>query len=74
MGRGCGTVRTLAEIGVDYVQGYAIARSQPPEKLLAASSSASFIKAEDVLQLVRTLGASANEPALMDITQLRDLH
>jgi EAL domain-containing protein (putative c-di-GMP-specific phosphodiesterase class I) len=68
------TVRTLAEIGVDYVQGYAIARSQPPEKLLAASSSASFIKAEDVLQLVRTLGASANEPALMDVTPLRDLH
>jgi diguanylate cyclase (GGDEF)-like protein len=68
------TVRTLAEIGVDYVQGYAIARSQPPEKLLAASSSASFIKGEDVLQLVRTLGASANEPALMDVTPLRDLH
>ncbi|CAH0315394.1 Cyclic di-GMP phosphodiesterase PdeB [Massilia sp. Bi118] len=68
------TVRTLADIGVDYVQGYAIARSQPPEKLLAASSSASFIKGEDVLQLVRTLGASANEPALMDVTPLRDLH
>ena len=68
------TVRTLAEIGVDYVQGYAIARSQPPEKLLAASSSASFIKNEDVQQLVRTLGASANEPALVDVAQLRDLH
>jgi diguanylate cyclase (GGDEF)-like protein/PAS domain S-box-containing protein len=71
------TVRTLAEIGVDYVQGYAIARSQAPEKLLAASSSASFIKGEDVLQVVRTLGAPANEPALMDFTQqqqLRDLH
>jgi diguanylate cyclase (GGDEF)-like protein len=68
------TVRTLAEIGVDYVQGYAIARSQAPEKLLAASSSASFIKGEDVLQLVRTLGASANEPALLDVTALRDLH
>jgi len=68
------TVRTLAEIGVDYVQGYAIARSQPPEKLLAASSSASFIKSEEVLQLVRTLGASANEPELSDFTQLRDLH
>jgi diguanylate cyclase (GGDEF)-like protein len=68
------TVRTLAEIGVDYVQGYAIARSQPPEKLLAASSSASFIKSEEVLQLVRTLGAPANEPELADFAQLRDLH
>jgi EAL domain-containing protein (putative c-di-GMP-specific phosphodiesterase class I) len=69
------TVRTLAEIGVDYVQGYAIARSQAPEKLLAASSSASFIKGEDVLQVVRMLGAPANEPELMDFPQpLRDLH
>jgi diguanylate cyclase (GGDEF)-like protein/PAS domain S-box-containing protein len=67
------TVRTLAEIGVDYVQGYAIARSQPPEKLLVATSSASFIKADDVLQLVRTLGAPANEPGLPHITPLRDL-
>jgi EAL domain-containing protein (putative c-di-GMP-specific phosphodiesterase class I) len=68
------TVRTLAEIGVDYVQGYAIARSQPPEKLLTASSSASFIKSEDVQQLVRTLGAPANEPELFDAAPLRDLH
>jgi EAL domain-containing protein (putative c-di-GMP-specific phosphodiesterase class I) len=59
------TIRTLAEIGVDYVQGYAVARSQPPEKLLAASSSASFIQGDDVLQLVRTLGSSANEADLL---------
>jgi diguanylate cyclase (GGDEF)-like protein len=68
------TIRTLAEIGVDYVQGYAIARSQPPEKLLAASSSASFIKSEEVQQLVRMLGASANEPGLPEFTHLRDWH
>jgi hypothetical protein len=67
-------LRTLAEIGVDYVQGWAISRSQPPEKLLAASSSASFIKSDDVLQVVRTLGASANEPELPEIAALRDLH
>jgi diguanylate cyclase (GGDEF)-like protein len=58
------TIRTLAEIGVDYVQGDAVARSQPPEKLLSASSSASFIQRGDVLQLVRTMGMSANEPDL----------
>jgi len=68
------TVRTLAEIGVDYVQGYAIARSQAPEKVLAASSSASFIKCEEVQQVVRTLGAPANEPELPEFAQLRDLH
>jgi diguanylate cyclase (GGDEF)-like protein/PAS domain S-box-containing protein len=66
------TVRTLAEIGVDYVQGYAIARSQAPEKLLAADSSASFIKSEEVLQVVRSLGAPANEPELPEFAQLLD--
>jgi EAL domain-containing protein (putative c-di-GMP-specific phosphodiesterase class I) len=30
------TVQTLAEIGVDYVQGYAVARSQAPERMLTA--------------------------------------
>jgi diguanylate cyclase (GGDEF)-like protein/PAS domain S-box-containing protein len=68
------TVRTLAEIGVDYVQGYAIARSQLPDKLLLASSSASFIQGADVLQLVRTLGASANEPALPTAQRVPPLH
>jgi diguanylate cyclase (GGDEF)-like protein/PAS domain S-box-containing protein len=68
------TVRTLAEIGVDYVQGWAIARSQPPEKMLTASSSASFIKSEEVMQVVRTLGAPANEPGLPPVAKLRDLH
>jgi diguanylate cyclase (GGDEF)-like protein/PAS domain S-box-containing protein len=58
------TVRTLAEIGVDFVQGYAVARSQPPERMLAAHSSASFIRDDDVLQVLRTLAAPANEPEL----------
>jgi len=67
------TIRTLAGIGVDYVQGYAIARSQPPEKLLAAGSSAGFIKSEEVQQLVRMLGAPANEPSA-DVVPLHDRH
>jgi EAL domain-containing protein (putative c-di-GMP-specific phosphodiesterase class I) len=67
------TVQTLAEIGVDYVQGYAVARSQPPEKILMATSSASFIKDEALLQLVRTLGAERNAPLLAN-TYLHDLH
>jgi diguanylate cyclase (GGDEF)-like protein len=62
------TVQTLAEIGVDYVQGWAVARSQPPEALLAARSAASFIRDEALLELVRQLQAGTapgvGEPAL----------
>ena len=50
------TVRRLAELGVDYVQGYAIARPQAPEALLAAASSASFIQDEETARYVRRLG------------------
>lgn len=38
------TVQALAEIGVDYVQGFAIARSQAPERILAARSAADFVR------------------------------
>jgi len=52
-------VQTLAEIGVDYVQGWAVARSQPPERMLAAGSSASFITDPQLLELLPTLGNGA---------------
>lgn len=51
------TVQTLAEIGVDYVQGWAVARSQAPEKILAAASSASFIEDGELLDMLPTLGS-----------------
>lgn len=38
------TVVTLAEIGVDYVQGFVVARPQNPQRLLQHTSSASFIQ------------------------------
>lgn len=57
------TVQTLAQLGVDYVQGYAISRSMVPEKLLTAHSAASFIKDEDVAELVRALGKAAGPEA-----------
>lgn len=60
------TVETLAEIGIDYVQGYAIARPQSPTSLLAAASSASFITDEELATFVRTLGASAETAAEAD--------
>ncbi|MES2319115.1 MAG: EAL domain-containing protein [Pseudomonadota bacterium] len=49
------TVRTLAEIGVDYVQGWAVARSMAPERILEASSAASFIQDAQLEQLVSML-------------------
>lgn len=50
------TVETLAEIGVDYVQGYVVAHPQAPEQLLQATSSASFISDSRLLQLVELMG------------------
>jgi len=52
------TVQTLAEIGVDYVQGWAVARSQAPEKILAASSAAGFIEDQELLEMLPTLGSA----------------
>jgi diguanylate cyclase (GGDEF)-like protein len=70
------TVRTLAEIGVDYVQGFAVARSQAPERMLTAASSASFIEDEQLALLACTLGSppavGAAEPAV--VSRLHGLH
>ena len=52
------TVQTLAEIGVDYVQGFAVARSQHPDKLLTAESSASLIQDEALAQYAYLIGKS----------------
>jgi diguanylate cyclase (GGDEF)-like protein len=52
------TVQTLTEIGVDYVQGFAIARSQHPDKLLTAASSASFIQNQELAQFALLIGKS----------------
>ncbi|MBL8378553.1 MAG: EAL domain-containing protein [Burkholderiales bacterium] len=49
------TLAALAEVGVDYVQGYAIAYPQAPERLLGAPSAAGFIEDEALLQYVRGL-------------------
>jgi len=42
------TLRALKEVGVDYVQGFAIAKPQPSEAILEASSAASFVARDDV--------------------------
>ncbi len=58
------TVQTLVEIGVDYVQGFAVARPQPPEVLLQGTSSASFIRDPALATYVQNL-----KPAVFEIGQ-----
>jgi diguanylate cyclase (GGDEF)-like protein/PAS domain S-box-containing protein len=50
------TVQTLAEIGVDYVQGFAVARPQHPDQILAAPSAASFIQDEALARFIELIG------------------
>ena len=50
------TVQTLMEIGVDYVQGFVVARPQHPDHLLTAASSASFIKDVALAEMVQQIG------------------
>ncbi|MFO1252037.1 MAG: EAL domain-containing protein [Inhella sp.] len=54
------TVETLAEIGVDYVQGFAVARPQSPQDLLKLRSAADLIDDQALhafIQRVETGGA-----------------
>ena len=47
------SVEALAEVGVDYVQGWAIAKSMSAEKILTADSSADLILDEATAKFVR---------------------
>ncbi len=58
------TVEALSEAGVDYVQGFVIARPQLPDKILGARSSASFIEDERVSQYVQLPGTRAGGRAM----------
>lgn len=49
------TVETLAEIGVDYVQGYVVARPLDPSRLLQATSGADFIRDAHLQHYLSTL-------------------
>ena len=71
------TVQTLVEIGVDYVQGFAVARPQAPDRLLTAPSSASFIEDEELAQYVFSLGKSddsLSQVDLFDHSKMQALH
>jgi EAL domain-containing protein (putative c-di-GMP-specific phosphodiesterase class I) len=49
------TLRALQEIGVDYVQGYLIAKPQDSSAILAADSAASFVKDAEVVAFIDCL-------------------
>ena len=65
------TVEALAEVGVDYVQGFVIARPQLPDNILSGRSSASFIEDERVALYVRNYLARGQAVELWE--QLREL-
>ena len=65
------TVQTLIDIGVDYVQGFVVSRSQHPDKMLLATSSAGFIKDEELALMMSQLGKP--EPALNQVDLFTDV-
>jgi len=65
------TVEALAEVGVDYIQGFAVARPQAPSRILSATSSASFIEDERLAVFLRNLNVTDRASALWE--QLEDM-
>ncbi len=61
------TVQTLTEIGVDYVQGYVVARPQHPDKLLSAESSASFVQDDELAKYMLMIEKSAQMQSEVDL-------
>ncbi|MBK4736329.1 putative bifunctional diguanylate cyclase/phosphodiesterase [Noviherbaspirillum pedocola] len=56
------TVQALVEVGVDYVQGYAVSRPQSPTRILAANSAASFITDSELAAYAKTLSLLTDAP------------
>ena len=57
------TMELLAELGADYVQGFAIAKSQPGERLVQAKSSAEFIEDLAIRRFVQERKGFRKAPA-----------
>ena len=64
------TVQTLIDIGVDYVQGFVVSRSQHPDKMLLATSSAGFIRDDELTLMMSQIGKA--EPALNQVDLFAD--
>ena len=59
-------LETLAGLGAHYAQGWAVAKPQKPEAILAATLAASFIKDEETLRTVREFSDGSNWGKLRD--------
>ena len=71
------TVQTLVDIGVDYVQGYVVARPQMPASMLTAVSSATFIEDPELAMYVSMIGkteASRGQASLFVPSNIQSLH
>ncbi len=71
------TVQTLVDIGVDYVQGYVVARPQMPASMLTAVSSATFIEDPELAMYVSMIGkteASRAQASLFVQSNIQSLH
>lgn len=70
------TVQTLAEIGVDYVQGFVISRSRPPEEILAVNSFESFVAPGELTDLINKLVRNEALPQakLIDMERFKETH
>ena len=51
-------IRALADSGVDYAQGYGVAKPMPADQMLVADSSADFIEDSDTLDFLRKIDAA----------------
>jgi diguanylate cyclase (GGDEF)-like protein len=70
----CAMIEALAKLGVDYVQGFIVAKPQTPDAILLARSAASFITDPGVARFV---AARRNDGAADDVengTQFSNLH
>jgi diguanylate cyclase (GGDEF)-like protein len=61
------TVQTLSELGVDYVQGFVVARPMACEHMLEADSAARFIVDTELLQFVSLLGRTEGDLTNTDL-------
>lgn len=61
------TVETLAEIGVDYVQGFVVARPQRPERLLGINSGADLIEDESLKRYLSAMQPSNDALPAVDL-------
>lgn len=65
-------IQALAEAGINYVQGFAVAYPQSPAEILQSRSSMDFVTDPKVRYLLELVGSSKSQVKSIDIK--RDLH